>query len=327
MQELNSTTFEHTVNYIRQWGNYASATLLERPCAIFTHPHIEGMIGYHERKSSVVVFGEPLCAPEDRAAFIEAFHKQCHDNKKKITYLNISEPFMDWFVDHWRGSAFGIGDEIIINPERDVRKETGFHARNLRWKHAKSLREGITIHEYIQHDPVLEQKMHQVGQAWLKNRSGAQPCLFPLNIFNNRNEKRWFYALHNNEIIGLLTLNRLNAHNGWVINMLIYTPQAVNSTSAFILMTVLDILREEKCTLLSAGTIPSELGRVAGLGPIGTWVTGTAYPIISKFLNLENKKQFWNQFEPIKKPIFVLSDSRLRVQDFVGIMQALHVIK
>lgn len=314
--------------YVQRWGNHASIPLVERPCALYIPDGIDGVIGYHERKKSRIVFGDPLCNDSNKNLLLESFEDHCRSNKYSALYLNASESFAQYFTQRYSGTVISLGNELIINPQRDLKKETGFYARDLRWKHKKSVRAGISVHEYRGNDLELEQKIEKIGQQWLAQRSGRQACLFSLNLFKNRRGKRWFYAQQQDAIIGILTINEIPAHKGWVMNMLMCTPTAVNSTSAFMLMQVFDVLSSEGCEFFSAGFIPdNQLNKIQGFGAISSWLAHKSYKFCSKLLKLQSKKQFWNQFEPVEKPTYLLSSSSWRLRDFAALMQALHVIK
>lgn len=315
-------------DYIQRWGNHASVPLIERPCNYFSHDAIDGTIGYHQRKSSRIIFGDPLCAHDRRKDFVKAFHDSCKEQRSSAIYLNSSNHFTHWFIKEFGGSSISLGNELIINPQRDMRKETGFYARDLRWKHKKSLREGITMHEYLGNDPGVEKLLQEVGHTWLSHRKGRQACLFPINIFNNRKGKRWFYAMHQGKITGVLTINRIDAVNGWIINMLMCLPTAVNSTSAFMLMHVFDQLNSEGCTFFSAGFIPDNtINHLQGFGATSSWILRRSYTACTKLLKLQSKKQFWNQFEPEAQPTYLLFPSSCRVSDMIALLQTLHIVR
>ncbi len=324
---LNQTYEALAFDYMQRWGNHASIPLIERSCTLYTHDTIQGLIGYHQRKSSVIIFGDPLCDDADKDNFVKAFHAQCNNRGLAATYLNASEQFTRWFIEKHGGSCMSMGNELIINPKRNLRKETGFYARDLRWKHNKSVREGISVHEYTGNDPELERAIQEVGDAWLSNRSGRQARLFLLNIFNNRKGKRWFYAQQKSKIVGVLTLNQLPAQHGWLINNLMCIPGAVNSTSAFMMMHAFDVLSSEGCEFFSAGFIPEHsLNNVQGFSKINTWIMHKTYGICNKILKLHSKKQFWNQFQPTAQPTYLLCASPWSMSNFAALMQSLHVI-
>ena len=324
----NSDIYPIVFDYIRRWGNHASITLLERHCSFFSLAGIEGIIGYHTEPKCVIVFGDPLCAQEQLPALIQAFHKFCKKQGQRIIYLNASESFARWFCNQRKGAFISAGSELIIDPQRDVKQETGKHAWLLRNKYQKSIGLGISVHEYSGYDPELEKKIQHLSKEWLKNRKGVQAHLFPLDLFCNRTDKRWFYALYQNRVVGLLSINRLEAQQGWYINMLIYSPAAPSMTSEFTVLRALEILRAEKCSFFSLGLVPSAcLDRMQGFNPLITWLCQNTFKIIQKIVPLNNKERFWHKFRPRKEPGFLVFESSfIRPQELISLLRSVNIL-
>lgn len=324
MQELYSTSFASTFDYVQQWGNHASFLLLERPCKIFTLQTVQGAIGYHQHKRTFVVFGDPLCAADNRLVLVEAFQAYAQQVRCSVIYLNVSQEFVDWFLHYFKGKLIGIGHEFIINPQRALLTETGPHACQLRQKYNKSTRAHIQVHEYCGNDIIIEKKIQQLADSWQQHRKGPQAFFYSLNIFDNNKGKRWFYAQQENRIIGLLTMNQI-AH-GWVVNMVICTPDALNSCSAFMILKVAETLRHEGSAVLSAGILAdSTLGIIKGINPIKIWLARKIYKLCNTIVKLDKRKQFWLQFKPQQKPAYLLASSSFGIKEGLAIMHALHM--
>ena len=129
---------------VGQWGNHASASLLERQCSIFKMPEIRGIIGYCTAFNCNVVLGDPLCDQKNRLELVSAFQDQSKQEGKRVVYVNTSEQFAHWGTDQLNGSCMGVGDEVILNPQFDILAQTGFNPRSLRNKFQKAVRDGMT---------------------------------------------------------------------------------------------------------------------------------------------------------------------------------------
>ena len=75
------------VNTVRKWGDVSTDGLLDAKCQIFTDPHIEGLIGYRIEGGNAVVFGDPVCATDNKSRLAKAFQQFCRDQKIGVVYL------------------------------------------------------------------------------------------------------------------------------------------------------------------------------------------------------------------------------------------------
>jgi lysylphosphatidylglycerol synthetase-like protein (DUF2156 family) len=314
-------------NSIRRLGNHFSIALLNPTCTFFSIPSIDGIIGYCVNSQCAIVLGDPVCAPQDMPVLAQAFHNYAQKQFKNTIYIATSEDFVNFALYQTCNIALEIGQEIILDPSVNQKTRTGMKASQLRNKYNQSVRDGICVKEYTTYDALLEKAFEDVAKAWLKNRQGLQIYNLPINIFAGRTNKRWFYAEHNQKIVGVVILNRLDMHQGWVLNILMITPEAPNTTSEFIVLNVLETLRGEQCTFFSIGTLPAtELGRVEGLGDYATWITRTLFNAPKKIFHLQDRQRYWKKFQPSIKPSFVLFEkSRIGFREIMGIMRTLNV--
>jgi len=309
---------------VARWGNAVSIALFDPACKIFSTPHAEGIIGYRLEAQRLIVFGDPLCAQPDMPTLVREFHAHFQPRVKNILYVAASEKFTDWALQHVCHAAIHVGNEIIIDPAHDPRIGTGKKASDLRRNCSVAARYGIHIHEYTTHNTALEKAIEAVGIAWVKARKGPQTYSHPLHIFDGREHKRWFYAQHNEDIVGVLILNRIDAYQGWVISFLIAAPGTPTGTSELLVIAALEALRQEGCTFLSIGPVPGPaLNRIEGLGRFATWFARNAYNVAKKALGLGERQRYWKKFKPKTQDTYiVLSKPHIGIGGVVGIMRA-----
>lgn len=321
MNALNTLTL---TDYIQQYGTAASIALFDPAFKIFKVEHVKGIIGYRPEGKCAVVFGDPLCAESDRAALTNAFATYCKNKNMSIIYTAVSDQFRTWALQGLCKSAIQMGHEIIIDPFKDPRNLPGPHANLLRRKIKKSIFDGIYVYEYTNNDPAIEVEMNHVANAWLANRHGPQIYYAQTDLFADKPSKRWFYAQQGESIIGVLVLNRIDAKQGWVINILMKHPEAPDHVSEYMVISAMDILRNEGCHYLSTGPLPSpNLGTVEGLNPVYRVLTKISYAIAKKIFNLNERQRYWKKFEPRKEPSFLLfSNSSIGYHEIKGIMSA-----
>jgi lysylphosphatidylglycerol synthetase-like protein (DUF2156 family) len=317
-------------DYVQMWGNAHSIAFFDPACQFFRLPGIDGIIGYRMTSSHAIVFGDPACPSDYILPLTHAFHEYAAYNGKKVIYLASSSPFTRLMLEHnLCQSAVGVGNEIILDINSDPQLHRGADGSSLRNKWRFSLRRGMRVEEYTGCDPELERRLEQACQAWLAHRKGLQIYLAPVDIFAHRSNKRWFYAHYQDEIVGVAQLNRLDAHNGYVLNLLMLTPQAPTTTSEFLIMSILEHLRAEQVQALSVGMIPMRyLGQIHGWDVLSAWFARHAYALSQKAFKLYRKEQYWKKFAPYKKDLFVMFErTRVGMRDFWSIMQALHVLR
>jgi lysylphosphatidylglycerol synthetase-like protein (DUF2156 family) len=314
------------VDYVQRWGHPTSIALLDPSCEIFSTPDIEGIIGYRTQSNNAIVFGDPVCSLENIPKLTRAFHNYCKKIGTGIIYVASSERFVNWALPSICRSAIGFGDEIILNPLINPLSLKGKGPSLLRNKFNQSVREGITVREYKEPNISVEQSIEQVGIAWQKSRQGPQIYLHQINIFKDRSNKRWFYAEYQNGIIGVLMLNRIDAYNGWVINILMVQPEAPSYTSELLILSALDALRAEQCDYLSIGTTPAaQLGAINGLSAFSTWCARKTFNIAKRFFKLGDRQRYWKKFHPRTSPSYLLfSKPRIGISEILCIMRALN---
>lgn len=207
----------------------------------------------------------------------------------------------------------------------DPMQKTGKKASLLRNKYNQAMRDGIIVEEYSQYDEHIEEEMQKIRESWLNNRKGPQLCLLQIDIFRERAHKRYFYAHYKGRIIGLLMLNRIDAHHGWVLNILMVSPDAPTVTSEFLIINTLAKLREESCHFFSVGTLPAtSLGKFEGLGKFSQWCTRGLYRTAKKIFRLEDRQRYWKKFYPEARPVYIVfSQSGVKLTEAYGIIRAL----
>lgn len=311
---------------IARWGHPASIALMDPACQIFTESKVPGIIGYRLEANHVIVFGDPLCDPADVAQIIKDFHDHFESKVKNIIYIAASEAFTQGSLHSRCGAAIGIGHEIILNPSKDPRQETGYRASLLRRNCKKAIRNEVEIFEYIHENTAIEKAIIALGESWVQHREGPQVYLQNVNIFSHREHKRFFYAKVKETIVGVLILNRLDIHDGWVISFSMVAPDAPDGTSELMIVSSMEILGKEHCEFFAIGTVPlPEITKIQGLHPMADWCVRKSYNIALKVFHLEDRERYWQKFSPqVQSSYLLLSKPKIGVSGVMGIMSALN---
>lgn len=314
----------HLIQNIRRWGGPVSDAILNG-CKIFSLPHVEGIIGYYVRFGVAIVMGDPVCPLENRIEFVNAFHQWCKEQKLKVIYAVVSKEFMEWALQNTCQVAIEFGEEVSINPHIDLRKEKGEHAVLIRKKTKQALSRSTTVHEYIDLQPELEKAMEEVSSTWLKGRRGAQIYISPIKLFDDRLGKRWFYAKKGDMIVGVAALHQLQIRQGWLLNHLLTTKEAPSGTSELLIISILEKLAQENCSVLTCGIVPGTQLETRGLKTFSIWICRLGFKIAQKLFHLEGRKKFWEKFRPHYESSYLLfSQSRISIVEILGLLKALN---
>lgn len=318
---------EDRISEIRKWGGFASDALLDPSYNLFKVPDIEGFIGYRIASRSAIVLGDPVCNPKDIPQITSAFHDFCKEKNLPIIYLSTSQSFAEWAIKNHCKISLEVGEELTLDPHNDPREKTGVHASLVRRKVKHAIHEGVTVEEYVGDNEELEKNIELVGIEWLKARKGAQIHISKVNLFEDRQGKRWLYALCKGKIVGVLQLNELKSQSGWLINHLMITPDAPHGTPEILVISTIEKLRNESCHFATFGPVMREsIGKTKGLGHFTEWLVPKIFKTIRKAFHLDGLKTFWGKYEPSSKPLFVLfSRSKIGVKEMISLSSALNV--
>ena len=314
------------VSLVRQWGHVSTDGILASTCQIFTHPDIQGLIGYRVESNNAVIFGDPLCAVEDKPALANAFQKFCMDNNLGVVYLIASEEFANWASQCLTSKLIEFGTTFTLNPCDNPIKLSNSKSALLRKKVKRAQHEGILISEYLGDNASIEKTLEDVATAWQKGRKGPQIYLCHPTLFNDRLGKRWFYAKQGERIIGLLILNELKQKKGWLLNNVMITKEAPNCVSELLVISALQTLEKENCQFVIIGPVPRKfLGKIIGVNGFLKLILQVIYQFAKAIFNLGGHEIFWEKFQPKTQAAYLIfPQNNLSFSSIRAIIKALN---
>ena len=317
---------EHIVTCVRQWGGLTSDAVLDPNCRYFSLPNIDGFIAFRQENGCIVVLGNPICSVSDMPELTQAFHRFHKENSKRMIYVAASQAFTQWALQHVCAVAIEFGEEMMMDPHNDPRARTGPNACVVRRKVRHAIKENVTITEYCESNTALEEAIQQVGNAWVQARRGPQVHISKINLFEDRLGKRWFYATQGERIVGVLSINQLQAQQGWLISRLMVVPDAPNGTPELLVTTALEVFASEGCHFVTFGVVPGlTLGEIVGLNTFGIFASRCIYKLAKLVFYLGGTKTFWEKFHPQKEPSYLLFSQRtIRIRDLIGLSRAMN---
>lgn len=316
---------EEIADLVTRLGRPPSIVAFDPATLFFKVAHIEGFIGYRLQGELAIVFSDPVCSDEKMPELTRAFHTFAESNQWEVIYVLASEKFARWAIQNTCKALVQVGEELIVDPHFDPSK--GRKGEKLRWKVHHAKLHHVHVHEYLSFDEDLERKIKEAALSWQNERKGPQIYFADIELFTSRSGKRWFYAYKNNQIVGLLTLNRIDKYDGWVVNNLLPMPQAPPGTSELLVITAFERLREEGCHFFALGGAPGEnIGEIIGFNRFTAFVARRVFRFVNWYFKLPLRKIYLKKFHPNAVPsYFLFTTSRLGYKTIKGLMKSLNV--
>lgn len=214
---IDSKDPQQIARLVTSFGNATSIALFDPGCQLFEIPQVQGIIGYRFKCGRAIVYEDPVCHPDDLLSLYNAFHQFCTKQGKNIIYTACSQKFAEWSLKNGCQALMEIGQELILDPQ--ISYLEGSKGRKLRSKIHQAENAGVSIYEYVHADPALKKCIEQAASTWLKARKGPQIYLAQVSVFEPIFGKRWFYSQQEEQITGILVLNRLETCQGWFVNL------------------------------------------------------------------------------------------------------------
>lgn len=322
-------TRENLVKLVRKWGDVNTDALLEEDCHHFFIPEVEGFIGYKIKSSHAVVFGDPVCSPQDKLVLAKAFDEECQKMNLRVIYAIVSRDFAEWSSENLSAIVIEFGTKFAFDPHDHPTDHTGSKAILVRKKVKHALSEGVVVKEYLGDDPSIQKQIEGLAADWVHKRQGLQVYLSSVTLFKNSYGKRWFYALKDNQIVGLLMLNELQSQKGWLLNNMMMINDAPKGLSELLVISTLETLDQEGCRRVLVGPVPSkQLGSITGLGKIRSNLLRFMFKIAKRIFHLEGHVTFWDKFQPQYESSFIIFPHKnLGYSSVKALLQALNVGK
>lgn len=310
-------TKEELADMIQRLGSPISAALLNMPCSIFRVPHIDGIIGYQLFGNCAIVISDPICLPQDREELTHSFHLYCLQSKKNILYLLTSDSFAHWAIGKECQTLIQAGEAVFLDPTRFAIRQ------KLRWKINQSIHDGVEIKEYHQQDASFEKQMDQTIAAWINKRHGPQIYLGAVPHYSN---KRIFCALRKDQLVGLLSLMRIDRFQGWVVSYFLSIQDHPVGITEHLISTAIETLAHENCHFVCLGVVAgAKMGEMVGVNPVFQYFSRFIFKITKRMFHLDARQNYLNKFHPTSYPTYVLCSGKLNMSEILALKKILNV--
>lgn len=305
----------HRAELVASFGGPASNILLDPRSQCFEEAGIHGAIAFQRYGQCAVALGDPVSPPADAIELAEAFRSYCGDCGWHSIYAVIGSRM----AAHFRGLNLGL---IEFGVEQIVRLEpTGgsSYIRDLRKKLKRADQAGLNVVEYRpadQPDPGLETAMTNLTRDWLANRRGPQTYWATIDLFRARGITRWFCGMVGGQLVGVLSLLELRNRGGYLMEHILWHPDAPVGTSELLITRATETLAAEACRSASFGPAPApELGEVSGFSFATQSLAHWIYRHCCRIFTLDSKVLYRQKFRPsATEPLYLAFDPpRLRL--------------
>lgn len=310
-----------SVDLVRQYGGPVSHAALDPLRSTFRTPGIEGLISFLLVRRCAVVFGDPICATEDKPRLTDAFASYCAGKGWSILFVAVTADLQVYARD--RGYAsMEFASLLMTDPQNDP--EAGPQGRHLRQHLNHTRRTGVTVRE---HQGEMEAQTQAACDAWLDDRHGPQMYLGRPRLFDDKVGRRWFLGERAGKVVGFLSMLRVGGlESQYLINIVLSAPNAPLHTNELMVVTALRALREEGVGSVCLGVGPLEaLGRIEGYGAIVEFLSRRLYRLAAtKLMHQHGKTVFWEKFGITQRePLFLLfQSSHLRPTELYALLRA-----
>jgi lysylphosphatidylglycerol synthetase-like protein (DUF2156 family) len=329
MTKKATTQILSTVDLVRRYGGPISHAALDPNNSIFHSTDVNGLITFRVIGRCAVVFGDPICAPENSTTLADAFSIYCDAKSWSIVYSAASSVMQRYANEHGY-TSLEFAELIMTNPQQDP--EMGHQGHHLRQHLNQTRRAGVTVREYFglaTPDSGLEEKLEAVSKNWLATRQGVQLYLGRPRLFDDKSGRRWFIAEQAGSVIGMLSMlniNFLGSHN--LINLLFSSSSTPLYTRELMIASALRTLRNEGNQLICLSIAPlPDLKAINYCNALSRFMSRTIYRLVAKIMNFRGRALFWKKFNVIRtEPMYlVFNSSRIGLREINALFWAFNL--
>lgn len=194
----------------------------------------DACVGYVDTGSAWVVAGAPIAPPERIADVVAKFCAAAAAQQRRVCCFGTESRFQE--IVKWSGLR--IGDQPVWAPREwdDVVRKSKSLREQLRRARAKGvIVRALEVDELASGHPIRAQ-LDQLIARWLATKEIApMGFVVQLDPFSFPDEKRYFAAMRDNEIVGMLAVIPIYARDGWFFEDFLRDPSAPNGTTELLI--------------------------------------------------------------------------------------------
>ena len=251
---------QHARELVLAYGqNPASYLTLESDKFLYFSKTVRGVLPYGIVGNTVIVNGDPICHPDDFAAFLAEFRDFCVKSDHKLFFLTITGRYLEEYKKQGFGTA-KCGEEARF--DLDSYEITGKKGAKMRMNINHAVNAGVTVEEYcpLKHrEAEVEAAMNLITAEWLGDKkSGLLSFTMGTVGLENPLDRRYFYA--RDGAGNICAFNVYCPYNdggkGYLADITRRTHAAPSGVTEKIMYDAFGVFREEGAKSVSMGLAP-----------------------------------------------------------------------
>jgi len=271
----------------------------------------DAAVGYVRRKGVRVVAGAPVCALERLPDVVREW--EAADGASPTCYFGAEARLHGYFEGQERASIVVMGAQPVWTP---CSWKSAVHGHpSLRAQLHRARNKGVSVQELDNAQVSADPGLRACLDHWLSTR-GLPPLHFLVepDILGDPVGRKVFVAMRGDRSVGFVALAPVPSRNGWLTEMFVRGPGAVNGTVELTLAAAVDAVAQDGAGFLTMGMVPLSphadgfaAGDPAWLRALSAWSRAH----LRRFYDFDGLDRFKSKFLPDSwEPVYVISRER-----------------
>lgn len=284
---------------VKKYGQNCSSYLaLEEDKNHFFGRSVEGVIAYGIVRDTMVVLGDPICAPEDFIPFLTEIKDFCNENAYSLIFLNTTSMFLKQYAKLGLGCVKCGEEPRFYLPEYSI---AGGKASKVRLNINHATKAGIVIKEYDPHakrNLALEKEITEVSHEWFSMKKSGELVFTMGKIgFDNPMDRRYFYAINQqNKVEGFIVFVPFAGMNGYMTDVTRHRVNATRGVMEKIFYEAMMSFKEEGIQWASMAEAP--LARLENEPEVAAKLLNTIYEKMNSVYGFKSLYQMKLKYNP-----------------------------
>jgi len=215
----------------------------------------DACVGYVDTGSAWVAAGPPIASAERIAAVAEKFSAAAHEHERRVCCFGTELRFSE--IAKW--PSIRIGEQPLWRPsEWDV---TLKQSKSLREQLRRARAKGVIVEELspaqLAPGQPLRDELESLVHAWQRSQALApMGFLVKVELFEFADERRYFVARRDGQIVAFLGVIPIYARRGWFFEDFIRAPSAPNGTVELLIDAGMRAAKGANIDLVTLGLAP-----------------------------------------------------------------------
>ncbi|KAI0782115.1 aspartyl-tRNA synthetase, cytoplasmic [Abortiporus biennis] len=292
-------------NLIAKYGDATNTSWVDPAWTIWRDQTTGAAVGYIPEHGFAVIFGSPLCEPNQIPRVVRSFLAYLESIELKPVWCCIDAETEKFLAKELGWSAIIAVAEERVNP---TEADPANNDKTVRRKIHRAEREGVKIVEVEgEMDETVKQEIEVRCQEWSKARKGTQIHLTGVRPFDDMIHRKYFYATDSSgKICALVVLAQLSAKHGFQIKWALEFPGAPLGAIEYILTHVIKKLGDAGVRTATFGAgATGTFQPVEHLGGLKVKTLEKTYNGLSHTFHLLNKGDFRSKFGIERDPLYI----------------------